>query len=1017
MPALPIRTYSEIFDVLQDLPIFYENGRLKKEKDDVWNTALFNLQPMKKHNLYIYVQKNRNHIQVNLKKKQCIPIHDIVSVNEGDVSDSEQQHDNKNQFDTLKNLLLLQYSASFNAVIRKICSRPFYIIYSLPEQLDLWSDLRRKNLGSTIFLMMIDGLIENVKIGKTTSESVLLYALATKVENNTILLYQSISEEKTVGFFNFFLREFLRDDFDVPSELVIGYSYGLLDAASKVFNECSFNQYKLYCYEYLTNIVASPPDIIIHVDTMDLLKTVDGWDCLDNQWKKKFYLCCIIFLRSLTIMESFKETVIQIFVLCQTPYENEMTKIYREKLLKNIQTSHVKVFYEKYLEYVSSANTSKIFSCTLLEGASSTIHNDNILENAVYKYIKNLKSESLKISPTGTKRGIDINSYYCTNLIEKLIDLLLDFPVWTDLISRHNTSETVTVNSFSYLSLLNKNLGDQKKEASDFIKSHWQVIKASCQEGRLFLSTHLSRENRIRKSSKHKYLKFEENWMGKNQVAMEILNVSVENNSNLNTEEIDTSIEINSNVNTVVKIDDVSIESGSKLNSTVEIDMSIDINSNTNNILEACDLFIKGNDSASVKELKEMDDLSVKNDDSVNNEFFIQTDNSLNSLNLLIISIDNTEPKDCTRFLKEMDDLSVKNDDSVNNEFFIQTDNSFINSIDKTEPKDCIIIEPLSTEKKEAVTKANIEQGSKQNMHNKRSRKYCDAFPAATMFYGESNKKIKKQPVIRNGTSLRPNMINKEKYVTRNTSVFDAIAEIFVFANINFSSCREKFNEIAKLTVDETNFINVIVKFSSSRFIQSDFQNLYKSRSKILLKHGHNRIDEIFCNDKIGNFLTKITENTFSFKETTHCKICASITNIIETKILISTDATQFQIRKLSEEVTAYFDKRNYICLDCVEESDVTREFGPFLIIDVENINSSDFIQAIPIEINIFNQKFSLIGVIDAVTKQVANETQYVAYCRSLTNRWSEHNDIKKHVKLIRKLPKINFAMLIYVHI
>ena len=103
---------------------------------------------------------------------------------------------------------MLQYSVSFSAVIKKICSRPFYVIYSLPEQLDLWSELRMKNLSSTILFIMIGGLIQNVKTRKTTSKSVVLYALTTKIENNTILLYQSISEEKTSRFSTFFYANF-----------------------------------------------------------------------------------------------------------------------------------------------------------------------------------------------------------------------------------------------------------------------------------------------------------------------------------------------------------------------------------------------------------------------------------------------------------------------------------------------------------------------------------------------------------------------------------------------------------------------------------------------------------------------------------------------------------------------------------------------------------------------------------------------------------------------------------------
>ena len=270
MPSLPAESYSHIFSVLQNLPIFDEKGKLKKEKDDVWNDAIIHLQNIKKHNLYIYVHQNRNSIQNNLRRK-----HDTVtSVQEIGISISKQSNEAADPFKILNNLHLLQYSVDLNAVIRRICLRPFTVMYCLPEQLDLWNELTKKR-NSSLALIIMDGLIENVTIRNSPSKNVLLYALVTKIENNITLLYQAISEENTARFFNFFLRECLRNDFKAPSEFVCSYSYCLLDSVSKVFNGCSFEQYNLCCYDYLTTEDALLPYVLIRVDIFDLLKVID----------------------------------------------------------------------------------------------------------------------------------------------------------------------------------------------------------------------------------------------------------------------------------------------------------------------------------------------------------------------------------------------------------------------------------------------------------------------------------------------------------------------------------------------------------------------------------------------------------------------------------------------------------------------------------------------------------------------------------------------------------------------
>lgn len=121
MPSKPVQSYSNIFNVLSDFPIFDDRGKLKKEKDNVWNQVILQLPEMKRHNLYIYVQQNRKSIQTNLKKN----LGKSESIAENESNDTKKGIEVQESFRILNELHSFKFSVSYNAVIKKICSRTF----------------------------------------------------------------------------------------------------------------------------------------------------------------------------------------------------------------------------------------------------------------------------------------------------------------------------------------------------------------------------------------------------------------------------------------------------------------------------------------------------------------------------------------------------------------------------------------------------------------------------------------------------------------------------------------------------------------------------------------------------------------------------------------------------------------------------------------------------------------------------------------------------------------------------
>lgn len=123
-----------------------------------------------------------------------------------------------------------------------------------------------------------------------------------------------LSEEKRKEFFNFFLRECLKNNLKAPSEFIVGYSHCLLDAASKVFNRCTVDQYNDICLEYLMGKNSSLPYVLIREDNIELLQVINQWDCLKNPLTKKFVLSSLIYLSSVKNFDLFEETVLDMLI-------------------------------------------------------------------------------------------------------------------------------------------------------------------------------------------------------------------------------------------------------------------------------------------------------------------------------------------------------------------------------------------------------------------------------------------------------------------------------------------------------------------------------------------------------------------------------------------------------------------------------------------------------------------------------------------------------------------------------
>lgn len=269
MPRKARVPFETVLEALKSLPVFNENGNLKKKRDPVWKEA-HNLldKQMHMHSLYLFVHQNRHNVKTmlmehfnittvipedpKLKKKRRIkkrakkePI--VHSNGKWDNFDYYESLDANNEDEyrdvaltDFNTLLSMVNSSQYRDTIHKVGVLPFSVCYWHPQQINLCKDLV-KTLPAVSFLVL-NNLIKDIT-EDFDSGNIFLYALAFQKGNTTILLSQMMSSSTKSLDIQHYLSFWMESSVFAPTEIAVGYSYNVLDAVSMAFNTCIFDIY------------------------------------------------------------------------------------------------------------------------------------------------------------------------------------------------------------------------------------------------------------------------------------------------------------------------------------------------------------------------------------------------------------------------------------------------------------------------------------------------------------------------------------------------------------------------------------------------------------------------------------------------------------------------------------------------------------------------------------------------------------------------------------------------------
>lgn len=131
-------------------------------KDDaIWDTALKELKyKITKKNIHQRFYGDRLFLQTNLKNAKYPKSCENSTPDSHKVNLSSFQ---ENKINTLIGLNKLMAEVSMKPIIKGQCAKPFHMIYSLPDQLDLYKDFVKK-CSNPVFLYTYEGFIEKTYI-------------------------------------------------------------------------------------------------------------------------------------------------------------------------------------------------------------------------------------------------------------------------------------------------------------------------------------------------------------------------------------------------------------------------------------------------------------------------------------------------------------------------------------------------------------------------------------------------------------------------------------------------------------------------------------------------------------------------------------------------------------------------------------------------------------------------------------------------------------------------------------
>lgn len=257
-------------------------------------------------------------------------------------------------------------------------------------------------------------------------------------------------------------------------------------------------------------------------------------------------------------------------------------------------------------------------------------------------------------------------------------------------------------------------------------------------------------------------------------------------------------------------------------------------------------------------------------------------------------------------------------------------------------------------------------------------------------------KSLKHKDIIVNANLQEPLVINKKKYVFRNSSSFDSLIELFI-NGYNFSCAFRKYiDEIQMKT--KNSFLQIVIDFCTKESL-SKFK---KQRGELLLSIGAIDDDNVFCPEDIVELTIKIIYNVTNLVTKEICEFCG-LTETKEAFCLVQAECP-INFKEYLDQ-----DQLN-ICKVCQQQMIQSNEYNGFIIFTF--IKRSARLENIQDLIVQNNKKYILVGAVGKYESQKHHST----FRRSLHNNWARRDSLKSKYKKVPINKEIDVHLLLYLN-
>lgn len=191
-----------------------------------------------------------------------------------------------------------------------------------------------------------------------------------------------------------------------------------------------------------------------------------------------------------------------------------------------------------------------------------------------------------------------------------------------------------------------------------------------------------------------------------------------------------------------------------------------------------------------------------------------------------------------------------------------------------------------------------------------------------------------------------------------------------------------------------------IIKLISSKGITI---TVYKKRVDIILNFNKIENGVIDCNANVSNTIGVILHIIPSITCQTSCSKCNNILPVITSNL---EPLFERGMNAVKESIRQYILENRRRCQKCYNRTDVSMQPSYHLAIDIEYLQSNLYSKRkadgqnvadtslldIPIDINIGNIQYILVGVIEHI--MLGESGHYRPYIRTLNNTWELHDEI-----------------------